>query len=245
MKKLLTIFAIFLCLCLIAFPTVSAFAEPVNDTIDEIIEPIDEEPVVDENATVEALKQQVKELIGKANSLLETSSGVIATRLIPIIIGCIFSGILSAICVTLTMNKIKKWKGLYEQAVTAYKTLEGVKKDPNEIKNITSEIATPMLNELQTALTEAKSILKDDSKYQQGLAELNSKIELINSTVDGLKNGALQAWSASPEAIKALSTSATAKAIATAELESIKLKKAIKEKFGENADEFILEALSE
>lgn len=179
-KKTVVVLAIFAMLLFafgLAFNRVIAKAEEITIT---------EETSGTEETTETEEEKKVNALIAKVNEYLNTANGVFETRILPIIISCGTTIVTTAFCAILTIRKVKKWKDRYNQVASAYNELEdkavGYKGIIDKSDNT---------DKIKAELGAVKAELKED------LAE-------VRGIVYNIRDGALQAWAESPDAVRAL-----------------------------------------
>lgn len=157
---------------------VKADGEDLTETVQE---------VDTENNSETAADEKVNAVIGKVNQYLNTANGVYETRILPLLIGCGASISMTAFCVIFVIKKVKKWKDKYNIVASAFNELDDKAKGYKGIIDKTDN------SDLKAEINAIKDELKD--------------IKDIKDIVLHIKQGALQAWAESPDAVRELSSS--------------------------------------
>lgn len=154
---------------------------------EELTETVQEVDIENNSETAEETDEKVNALIGKVNQYLNTANGVYETRILPLLIGCGASISMTAFCVIFVIKKVKKWKDKYNIVASAFNELDDKAKGYKGIIDKTDN------SDLKAEINAIKDELKD--------------IKDIKDIVLHIRQGALQAWAESPDAVRELSSS--------------------------------------
>ena len=238
MKKILVlILTLTLCLGMFGFTTISASAQEDTQTTEQTTEsnlPSTDEVI--DNLTngshiSEEDKQLIKDLVEKVKGYTENSDSFFIKYIVPLIVAAV-------LCLCLGLILFLPYFKAKGETRTLKKMLTNSKDMINELKaemeNLRGLVDVEKLEEdIQNYL-----VKHQEASYkiiQETLAKNGVEISKIEAMLLAIKEGAINAWQGSPEAIACLTKNADAQVLDDVIKENAKLKAYIVETSGEKA----------
>lgn len=240
MKKLLIIFAtLLLSICFIFGTTVFVSAEEYSNTQIETETP--KLPSTDEiidtmggNLTEEE-KSEIKELVDKIEKYTESSDSFFIRNIVPIIVAiavCCVIGLIVLVPYLRDKLKLRDSENMLKNAKTQ---ISGYKAEIEELKKqLNTDSIKNDIKDFIKKQWESIGLMIEDTLKKNGV-----EIDKIESCVQALINGAINAWHGSPEAIACLTTVASATELKNLAEENAKLTALVYKKYGEEASKEI------
>lgn len=235
MKKLKKILVLLLtlsfCLCLFTGVTISVSAQEETTeltteqgsevqlpTTDEVID-----SMTDGTHITEEDKQLIKDLVAKVESYTNESDSFFIKFIVPLIV----AGVL---CMIVGLILLLPYFRAKSETRTLKKMINTLKTQLDEYKKLVN--VGQLEKDIEGFMTKEMEVFT--SIIQEALISNGVEMTKIKNVLVAIKNGALNAWQASPEAIACLS-SADAQLVVDALKENAKLKAYVKKTSGEKA----------
>lgn len=234
MKKLLIIFAtLLLSMCLIFGTTAIVMAEELPTETTQDVELPSTDEVIDNLGSdlTEEEKATIKDLVEKVKNYTESSDSFFVRNIVPIIVAvvlCFILGIIVLIPWLRNKLKLKDAENMLDNA------REQIAKHKESIAELKKQVDTDSIkNDIKEFIKnqwESIGLMIEETLKKNGV-----EIDKVESCVQALINGAINAWHGSPEAVSCLTKVASATELKNLAEENAKLTALVYKKYGEEA----------